>query len=255
MAARAIWKGIIRCDDFRLPVRLYSAVQDQRIHFHLLHDQDGIRVRQRLLNSVTGETVDYKQARRGAEVERGVFVMLGEQELASLEPEESRDIDVLCFLDPDQINHQWYERPYFLGPDGDNRGYFALAAALQHEKKEGLARWVMRRRQYVGALRAENEYLALITVRHADEVIPTSVLEAPAGRNFQQQEVRMAEQLLQSLDDTFRPADYHDEHRQRVLALIEAKQRGETLERDEPEEPAESGSLADVLKASLKRTR
>jgi DNA end-binding protein Ku len=255
MAARAIWKGIIRCDDFRLPVRLYSAVQDQRIHFHLLHDQDQVRVRQKLLNPVTGEAVEYKQARRGAEVERGVFVMLSDEELSSLEPEESRDIDVICFLDPHRVNHQWYERPYFLGPDGDERGYFAFAAALQREKKEGLAHWVMRRKEYVGALRAEGDYLALITVRHADEVIPISALEAPTGRSFQQQEARMAEQLLQTLDDTFRPGDYQDEHRQRVLALIEAKQRGETFERPEPEERAESGSLADALKASLKRKR
>lgn len=255
MAARAIWKGIIRCDDFRLPVRLYSAVQDQRIQFHLLHAQDGVRLRQKLLNSVSGEAVEYKQARRGAEVERGVFVMLREEELSSLEPEESRDIDVLCFLDPHLVNHQWYERPYFLGPDGEEPAYFALAAALQHEKKEGLARWVMRRKEYVGALRAEGDYLALITVRHADEIISASALEAPTGRGFQRREAGMAEQLLQALDDTFRPGDYHDEHRQRILDLIEAKQRGETIELEVPEERAEPDSLANVLKASLKAVK
>jgi DNA end-binding protein Ku len=252
MAARAIWKGIIRCDDFRLPVRLYSAVQDRSVHFRLLHDQDQVRVRQRLVNSVTGESVEYKQARRGSEVERGIFVMLNEDELSSLEPEASRDIDVICFLDPDAINHQWYERPYYLGPDGENDSYFALVGALQQEEKEGVARWVMRRKEYVGALRAEGDYLALITLRHADEVIPASALEAPTGRDFQPREASMAEQLLQALDDTFRPGDYHDEHRQRVLDLIAAKQRGETIEFEEPEERRETDALADALKASLK---
>jgi DNA end-binding protein Ku len=255
MAARAIWKGVIRCDDFRLPVRLYSAVRDQRIHFHLLHAPDAVRVRQKLLNPLTGEAVEYDQARRGAEVERGVFVMLSKKELSSLEPKESRDINVVCFLDPHLIDHQWYERPYFLGPDGDTPAYFALAAALQHEQKEGLARWVMRRREYVGALHAENDYLALITIRHADEVIPASALEAPAGRGFQKREAGMAEQLLQALDDSFRPEEYHDEYRQRVVELIEAKRQGKTIELEEPEKRTESGSLADVLKASLKAVK
>ncbi|MBW3539361.1 MAG: Ku protein, partial [Planctomycetes bacterium] len=189
MAARAIWKGVITFDDVRLPVKLYSAVQDRNIHFHLLHDQDMVRVRQRMVNPETDETVSPTDAQRGYEVERGVFVVLHKDELEKLVPEDSRDIEITRFVDPSEINHQWYVRPYYLGPDGDDDAdYFALAQALSRQQKEGVARWVMRKKAYVGALRAEGDYLMLIALRHAGEIISASELEPPAGRKLDAKE-------------------------------------------------------------------
>jgi DNA end-binding protein Ku len=97
--------------------------------------------------------------------------MLDDDELAELEPEASRDIEITSFVAADAITHQWYDRPYFLGPDGADENYFALAAALE-EGRQGVARWVMRNKEYVGALRAERWHLMLMTLRHAGEVVP-----------------------------------------------------------------------------------
>ncbi len=249
--AQTIWKGVIRCDELRLPVRLYSAVQDRSIRFNLLHDRDRVRLKQRMVNPLTGKAVEH-EAKRGYEVQHGLFVVLNDEELASAEPPASRDIEVLCFVKPEAVEEQWYDRPYFLGPDGDEASYFALVSALRREGLEGIMRWVMRRREYLGALREQDGYLALITLRHAGEVISTSELDAPEGRAFSAKELSMARQLVQALDGPFDPAEYHDEHRERVMGLVAAKARGESLQVEQPPPPkVAEESLEKVLQASL----
>lgn len=252
MAARAIWKGVLCLDELEVPVKLYSAVQDHTIRFHLLHDQDQTRIKQRLVNPRTQREIPYSEAHKGYEVERGTFVMLDKEELQSLEPEPSRDIQITRFVDPGEIHHQWYDRPYYLGPDGEDTGdYFALAEALEKEQKEGVARWAMRKKEYLGSLRSRNGYLVLTTLRFANQVITADSLEPPEGREPAKQELQMAEQLVGALQTDFDPSAYRDEYRDAVMQLIKAKARGEEVETEEYEEPEENDSLAESLRASL----
>jgi DNA end-binding protein Ku len=253
--ARAIWKGVIRFGDVTAPVKLYSAVQDRGVSFRLLHEKTLEPVKQRMVNPVTGDVVPYDEVRRGYEVEEGVFVVLEDEELESIRPQPSRDIEVTRFLDPSLINHQWYDRPYHLGPDEDGESYYALVEALETEEKEGLAHWTMRNKAYTGALRAEDGHLVLITLRSAEEVIPASALEPPRGRQPDPKELKMAEQLVAALEDEFDPAAYRDEYRDRVLELVEAKAEGKTLKFRKPEERREAEDLAASLQASLKAAR
>jgi DNA end-binding protein Ku len=253
--ARAIWKGVIRFGDVAAPVKLYSAVQDRGVSFRML-DGDTLRpVKQRMVNPVTGDVVPYDQIRRGYEVEEGVFVVLDDQELESIQPEKSRDIEVTRFLEPVVINHQWYDRPYHLGPDEDAEAYYALVAALEEAEVEGVARWAMRNKEYVGALRAEDGHLVLITLRSANEVIDASALEPPRGREPEPQELKMAEQLVAALEDDFHPSAYRDEYRDRVLELVEAKAEGQTIEFRKPEKRRAEGDLAASLEASIKAVK
>lgn len=251
MAARAIWKGVIRVSDFELPVKLYSAVEDRAIHFHLLHDQDMVRIRQRMANPETDETVPRERIRKGYEIRSGEYVMLEQDELDNLQAEGSRDIQVRQFVPTAAINHQWYDRPYWLGPDGDEETYFALAAALEAQDVEGVVRWVMRNKQYLGAIHAREGYLGLITLRHAEEVIPANDLDPPAGRETDQRERDMAGKLIEALEAPFDPEDYHDEYRERVRELIKLKQQGRAIEVKEVEQKSQETSLADSLAASL----
>jgi DNA end-binding protein Ku len=255
MSARAIWKAAITLPGLRLPVRMYSAVEDRNVHFHLLHDQDMVRVQQRLVNPRTGNALTYQEARRGAEVESGTFVMLNQDELAELEPPASRDIEVVCFLEPEVIDHRWYERPYYLGPDGREEVYFAMVEALQRKNREGLLRWVMRRKRYIGALRAEGDYLMLITLRYENQVIPASALEPPLTPSYSAKETKMAEQLIAALADRFDPGQYRDEYREQVLQLVEAKRKGERIKLQPVEQRAETDSLEEVLRASLQGSK
>ncbi|HKR66460.1 MAG TPA: Ku protein [Thermoanaerobaculia bacterium] len=252
MAARAIWKGVLHIGTTTVPVKLYSAVTDRSIHFRLLHKTDKAPVKQELISSDTGDAVDYKEVRKAFPLTRGRMVVLEGEELETLRPKDSRDIEISRFVDIHDIDHRWYERAYYLGPDGNTKAYFAAAAALERKKKEGVARWVMRDREYVGALLAEDGYLMLITLRHAEEIIAADALTPPAGRALQKREVEMAEQLISALHGEFDPAQYRDEYRARVMELVEAKSEGgkPKLKVFRPKKQKEE-QLADALEASL----
>lgn len=250
--ARAIWKAVIHVGNLELPVKLYSAVQDQSVHFRLLHAKDHAPVSQQMVSSATGEPVEKGSIRKAYPLDRDTLVMLDPEELAGLEPEASRDVEILQFVDPAEIDHRWYERAYFLGPDGSDPAYFACAAALEKKGLEGVARWTMRKKRYVGALRAENGYLMLISLHHAEEVVATSSLEPPEGRALEKREISMGEQLIESLAGEFDPEEYEDTYRTRVMELVEAKAAGKkvTLTKFRPK-ASKDDQLADALEKSL----
>jgi DNA end-binding protein Ku len=252
MAARAIWKARIRFGDVDVPVKLYSAVQDRSVHFRLLHEKDLEPVKQEMVNPETGKVIDYEDVRRAFQTEDGELVMLDADELAELEPAPSREIEVTRFVEPAVITHQWYDRPYFLGPDGDDDAYFTLAEALRKRHVEGVARWVMRKKEYVGALRVDGDHLMLMTLRHAGEVVPASALSAPGGRALDEREVKMATQLVAALEDELDMKEFRDEYRDRVLELVEAKAEGKVVRFPKAPKKQAEKSLAAMLERSVK---
>jgi DNA end-binding protein Ku len=256
MSVRAIWKGVIKFGGVFVPVKLYSAVTDQKVHFRLLHDRDQEPVEQRMVDPRTSKPVPKDQIRRGLETDIGKIVMITDEELASIVPEASREIQITRFVDNDQISYQYYDRPYFLGPDGDEESYFSLVKALEKEKKQGVARWTMRKKQYVGTLHTRSGYLELFTLRFAGEIVSLSDIPRPPGRKFEPMELRMAEQLIDALANDFDPSAYENEYRQRVIDLINIKARGETyiFEKETKQRP-KSASLANSLEQSLRMVK
>ena len=254
MAARAMWKGVLVGKGLKLPVKLYAAVEDRAVRFHLLHGRAKQRVEQRLVDPDEGEAVPAEEVRKGYEVEPGVFVVLDHEDLAGLEPEPTRDVELVDALPAGTIDQAYYDRPYWLGPDGDDDAYFALAEALANQEREGLVRWVMRKRPYVGALRAQDGYLSLVALRHAGEVVLTSSISAPAGRDLDAREMKLAEQLVDALADHFDPDLYRDTYRERVEELIEAKAAGRRPKLAKLEPRKETASLEKALAASLAKT-
>jgi DNA end-binding protein Ku len=247
-----MWKGVIRIGRIQVPVKLYSALEAQDVHFRLLHAPDKEPVKQQMVNPETGEVVPHEQIRKAYEDE-DVLVILDDEELAALEPEPSRDIEITRFVAAEDITPQWYDRPYYLGPDTSQGAYFALAEALSRQNRHGIARWVMRKKEYVGALVPEGEYLMLITLRHADEVILANELEPPAGRKPDAREIKLAEQLVSALESDFNPGEFQDEYRQRVLDFVEQKAKGRAPELKAVRPRRETArELTDVLEASLK---
>ena len=256
MAARAMWKGVIRFEKIAVPVKLYAAIEDRAVHFRLLHVTDHAPVKQALVNPLNDTVVPYGDARRAFATDEGDMVLLQPDELAATEPEPSRDIRVLCFLPASAIDHRWYLRPYYLGPDeGAGPAYAALIAALADTAREGLARWTMRKKAYVGALRLHGGYPVLIALRHSEEVVPLEELTPPSGPPLDKREIGMAEQLLEMLAADFEPDQYHDEYRARVCELIDKKSRGERIRIAPPAPPPPSPDLTAALEASLRRER
>lgn len=255
MAARAIWKASLYLNEHVVPVKLYSAVQDRDVHFHLLHETDHVRVQQRMVHPGTGERVPKERITRGYEAEPGVFVRVETEELDALTPEPSRRIDVTRFVPSSAVGHPWYDRPYYLGPDGDAATYAALAAALESEGRVGVAHWVMRKKRYAGALHARDGRVRLFTLRKREDVVDLAQLRAPEGREFESRELALAEQLVSALAGDFDPAAFKDEHRARVLELIEAKRSGRTLKKPRVPRRAAPTTLSRALQASVERAR
>jgi len=251
MTARAIWKGDLKLDSIKVPVKLYSAVQDQTVRFHILDEKSKTRVKQHMIDADSSEEVPTEEIQKGFEVEPGTFVILTDEELESLEPKASREIEITQFVPPAEIAPEFYDRPYYLGPDGDQSAYFALAEALSNKEKEGVARWVMRKQPYVGALRAEGDHLVLFTLRHAEEVLSAKNLPKPAGRAPDKKELSMARQLVELLEGEFKPEDYQDEYRARVMEFLEKKAKGHAPRLRLVKTKRQAASLDKVLSKSI----
>src|SRR5688572_4178630 len=166
MAARAMWKADLSLGEIKVPVKLYAAVQDAKVHFRLLHAADHALVKQQMVDPETEQPVLSEQIKKAVAVHRGVYVLLIEEEQAALMQKPSRLVGIEQVVAADAVDERWFDRPYYLGPDGDDAGYFALAEALKKREAIGIAHWVLRNKRYVGALQASGGYLLLDTLRY-----------------------------------------------------------------------------------------
>jgi DNA end-binding protein Ku len=256
MAARAMWKADLGLGEVKIPVKLYAAVTDTKIHFRLLHAADHGPVVQKMVDAETGEPIEGAGIRKGLEIDSHVYVLLDDEELQALEPKSSRDITVEQVVKAANVAERWFDRPYYLGPDGDDAAYFALAAALDARGDMLIARWVMRKKRYVGAVHGSNGYLMLETLRSAESLVQIDALRPPAHRQPDERELALAEQLVEALADDFDAAAYQDEHGAAVMDLLKTKARGKVVRFPTKRTSRKGGdSLLADLEASLKGRR
>ena len=250
MAARSMWKGELKVGSTTVPVKLYAAVEDRTVRFNVLQKGTKSRVKQQITTE-DKRPIEKQQIRKGYEIEPGTFVIVEPDELQDLEPMESRTVTFLRFVPVTAVGPEWYERPYYLAPDGDTGKYFALAEALDKRNVLGIARWTMRGKSYVGALKAEDDYLVLNKLRYAEEVLSAHELPAPEGRPLEQKELRMAEELVSVLEGDFKPEQFKDEYRERVMKFVQAKAKGKHPRLAAVKERRTEGSLDEALAKSL----
>jgi DNA end-binding protein Ku len=253
---RPIWSGAISFGLVNVPVKLTSAQSQKDVRFNQLDGTDGSRVSTKRVRAEDGEEVPYERIVKGYELTPGRFVIIDPKELEGLDPKASRTIDIEEFVSLDEIDPLYYEKGYILLPDkGAEKPYALLARAMEASGKVAIARFVMRTKQYLAAVRAKSGALVLSTMLYADEVVtpdqvdglPDADSVAPSDR-----EVAMAEQLIESLTTTFEPEKYRDEYRDKVLELIEAKAEGQQIVQiDAAEEPTKVVDLMAALEASL----
>lgn len=251
MSARAIWKGVIEFGDVSVPVKLYSAVEDKSVSFRLLHREDGAPVKQALVNPKTKKVVEYADSQRGYVTDEGELVTFDAEELEDLEPEASRTIEVSRFVPSSSIEGRWYLRPYFLGPDGDEDAYFTLTAALGRGDLQGVAHWVMRDKEYSGALRLHQGYPMLVTLRNSEEILPLGELGPATDDELDDRQMKMARQLIEMLAADFDPKAYVDQYREAVLEMIERKKRGQSVKTPKASEAKAPADLTAALEQSL----
>ncbi len=251
MSARAIWKGVIDLGE-GIPVKLYSALEKQRVSFRLLSRDDNTPVKQVLVNPEKETVTEYGEAGRGYVASRQL-VALQEEELESVRPEPSRDISLLSFVEAEAIDYRWFDRPYYLGPDDDPEAWSALTAALARTELTGVARWVMRNKLYYGALRLHDGVPMLLTLRTKDEVLPLDAADLRDDSELEQKQLAMARQLIEMLSGDFEPESLVDEYRESVLELIDRKKEGKVAKPRKAEEPPVAADLSKALEQSLKR--
>ncbi len=254
MAGRAVWTGYISFGDLNLPVKLHTAIREERIQFHLLHKGDLVRLRQQMVCAYENLPVLPEDQARGFQVEEGKYIILDPDEIEQTAPESSRVIEVHEFVENRQIDPLFLERVYYLEPDVHLKEYNALSAALIETDAAGVCTWTMRKRSWLGALQAGGKTLRLTTLRYADEVIPARSLEL-REIPLSEKELRIGSDLIEHLTARFQPQKFENEHQKKLQALIARKTRGEEIALVRPKRlrPTAPDRLLQALEAGLKK--
>jgi DNA end-binding protein Ku len=254
--ARAIWSGAISFGLVNVPVKLYSATSPKTVRFHQLSSKTGARIKQKRVDSTTGDEVAFEDIVKGYELSPDRYVLIAPEELDGLDPKATRTIDIEEFVDLVDIDPIYYDNSYYLAPStGGAKAYRLLLDAMRESGKVGIGKVVLRSKQQLCALRPTGDVLTLSTMLFGDEVLSPDrldELDAIGDTEASDRELKMAEQLIASLSADFDPAKYKDEYRERVLELIERKAAGEEIAvQPQAEEPAEAPDLMAALEASL----
>jgi len=253
---RSIWSGAISFGLVNVPVKLYSAVSRKTVRFHQLNRETGNRISQRRVDPETGDEVSYDDIVKGYELTKDRYVVITPEELEALDPERTRTIDIEDFVDLEEIDPIYYDHPYYLVPDtGATKAYGLLLNAMRESGKVAIAKVVLRSKEQLVAIRPQDGLLCMETMIFADEVVShDSIDELPAANDLKAsaRELKMAQQLIDSLSTDWEPEKYRDEYREKVLEMIERKAAGEEIAvQPEAPQPAKVPDLMAALEASL----
>jgi DNA end-binding protein Ku len=255
--ARPIWRGAINFGLVTVPVELYSATEDHTIGFRQFERGTSDRIRYRRVNERTGKEVDFSDIVKGYELDDGDYVLVEPEELDEIAPGRSRTIDIEAFVDLDDIDPIYFQKTYWLAPAKEefNRAYSLLLEALAKANKAGIAKFVMRGKEYIAAVRAGDGVLVLNTLHFADDIRnPSKELRTlPEKSSARGKEIDMAVALIDSMADEWKPEAYQDTYTERVEKLIADKKAGRTVTPEsEPAEPTKVADLFDALSRSVK---
>ena len=254
---RALWTGSISFGLLNVPVKLYSAVARKNVSFRELRASDASRVRHKRVAEADGEEVAYEEIVKGYEIAPDQYVTVTKDELEELDPKKTRAIEIHAFVDLGEIDPIYFDHPYYLGPDkGAEKAYALLTKAMAEQNKVAVARFVLRNKENLAAIRPMGDVLTMATMRFADEVVaPEEIAEIvpESDEKPRKAEVDMAKQLIGSLTSEFDATEYRDEYREELLALIERKAKGEAIVESESEapKPTRAPDLMAALEESL----
>jgi DNA end-binding protein Ku len=252
---RAIWSGSISFGLVSVPVRMYSATESKELRFHFLHKKDLQPIGYDKVRKDTGKHVDPDDVVRGFEIEKGRYVPIEDEDLDRLDIELTHSIDILDFVDLEEIDPIYYRKAYYLLPqDGAEKPYRLLVRALEETEKVGIAKVVIRNKQHLAAVRPYEDVLLLETMYYSDEVRKPERVDG-SGTRVQKAEVEMAKSLVENLSDDFDPKKYDDTYRKELLGLIRAKAKGAELPEPAEEEEAEVVDLMAALRESVEETK
>jgi DNA end-binding protein Ku len=256
--AHAIWSGSINFGLVTIPVKVFTAVKSDDLSFNMLHAKDEGRIKYERVCSVDGKPVPWDEIVKGYEYEKGEYVILTDDDFKKVNPEATQSVDILEFVELEQINPMFFDKPYYLEPTKQGKhAYALLREALSNSKRVAIARVVIRTKEYIAAVKPLGDALILELMHWADEIVDTGTLELPASEKLPEAEMKMAKMLIDAMSvDAFEPEKFTNKYHDELLAMIDARVNGKEL--PEPKKaPARSKvvNLMDVLAKSLEESK
>jgi DNA end-binding protein Ku len=249
---RSMWKGAISFGLVTIPVAVYPATEEKTLRFNQLHDEDLGRIRYKRVCEKDGEIVDYEHIVKGYEYEKDRYVILTDDDFDAVPVESSRAIDIVQFVDLDEIDPMLYKKSYYLIPDETGaKAYALLREAMTQDGKVGIAKVSFRDKEHLAALRFRDEAFVLETMYWPDEIRAAEFGDVDVDVKVRDQELEMARQLIDGLTADWNPDEFTDEYREALMKIVEAKINGEEVELVEVEPTAKVVDLMEALKASV----
>lgn len=254
---KAIWSGSISFGLVVIPVQMVPATKDKSIAFHQLHQEDQSRIKYLKVCGAEERAVGPEEIIKAYEYEKGKYVTLTDEEIAGADPEMTRTIDILDFVDRSHIDPVYFVKPYHLIPQaGAGKAYLLLSRAMEEAGRVAIGQAVVRTKQYLVTIRPTGDELLLETMRYPDEVIGAEELpDRPETAGITEEELRMAGRLIGEMSGEFDPEKYKDRFREKVMELVKDKVAGREVITAKPAAVAPVIDLVAALKSSLKQTQ
>jgi DNA end-binding protein Ku len=256
---RAIWKGSISFGLVNIPIALYPATRREEFKFRLLRKSDLSPVNYKRVAEKDGKEVPWDQIVKGYEYEKGKYVVLKDEDFERVDLEATQTVDIQDFVNVDEIDPIYFYKPYYLEPQkGGDKAYALLRDALKDSKKVGIAKVVIKTRQYLAGVKPEDGALVLELMHFSDELADTGKLHLPKKVEVGKREMNMAKSLIDSMSAKWNPEKYHDDYREALMEVIEKKVEagGKEIE-EKPKKapkPTKVIDLVSVLQKSLEQT-
>jgi DNA end-binding protein Ku len=252
MAQRALWSGSISFGLVNAPVRVYSAVKEHQLHFHLLHRKDDSPIGYEKVCKKEGKPVPDDEIVKAYEYTKGKYVYMEDEDFAAARVEGFRTIDIADFVPYEDIDPIFFAKTYYVGPDeGGEKVYSLLAKAMEQSGLAAVAKFVMRDRQHLGVLRVREGVITLEQLHFADEIRDVAEIKSKRAR-VERKELEMAERLIESFTTDWKPEKYKDTYRDELMAVVKAKQKGEDVHAEaDVDEEAEVTDLMTALRQSV----
>ena len=252
MPPRSMWKGAISFGLVTIPVSVFPATEEKSLKFNQLHDGDMGRVRYKRVCEIDGEEVTYEHIVKGYEYEKDHYVVITDDDLDKVPLESSRAIDIVQFVELDEIDPILFKKSYYLVPDETGaKAYALLRTALSQESKVGIAKVSFRDKEHLAALRFKDKVFVLETMFWPDEIRAADFETVDADGKVRGQEVEMAKSLIENLTEPWNPEAFKDEYREALMEIVEKKVAGEEIEFAPQAAPAKVVDLMEALKASV----
>jgi DNA end-binding protein Ku len=253
---RAIWSGAITFGLVNVPVRMYSAISEHKLHFHFVHKKDDSPIGYQKVCKKEDKPVPDKEIVKAFEYEKGEYVYMEDEDFEAAQVEGYKTIDITDFVPYADIDPIFFAKTYYLGPqEGADKVYSLLVRAMEDSELAGMAKFIMRDRQYLGCLRVRDGLVTLEQLYFADEIRPIDEIK-PKKPSVGKQELAMAAQLIESFTSEFRPDKYKDTYRDELCAVIKAKRKGKEVHRaPERQGEDEAPDLLSALRASVEQAR